>query len=548
MHATEKQIRFRAFVAAFVASSIFAEQGARAEVGADLRLLTAEQIQTDYAAGKYTTVELTTAYLKQIKTFDPFYNAWVTLNPAALADAAKVDAARGDPAVPKGPLFGVPIAIKDPMDVAGLRTTVGSAAFTKEKGGVEMVPATDSPLVARLRDAGAIILGKTNVPDFSRSGTNSTSSAIGPTRNPFDRSRVPGGSSGGTGVAVATGMAVMGMAEETGSSIRNPASANGIVGIRPSLDLIASTGVYPLNGFRDVVGPHAKTVTDAVAMFDVLAGADPGDPRTSVGAPSIPAGGYAANLDAGSLKGARIAVWGPGYNPAENAKLTPETKALFDRELQVLRDAGATLVEDPFAGTEWSATVAKVGPATPDSGFSYFVDQYLERLGPAAAFNSVAEYEALTGKDFYAIPNVPAETSTENPFTRADLTGFFTAREELRDMWSDILSSNNLDGLVMPQLAEKVPTLASGDPLRSTPGAAPNIMGIPGITVPGGFYDDGTPFSMYFLGERFDELTVMNLGYAYEQATLHRMAPTLVPLPPAAWAGLTTMAGVAAAH
>lgn len=495
------------------------------EASFDLKSLTVTDIQAGYAAGDFTAVELTEAYLNQIETYNPYYNAWTTVDDAgALSAAAEADAYMADHGSPGG-LFGVPVAIKDPMDVQGMPTTAGSTAFSSEAGGVDIIPDTDSPLVGRLRDSGMIILGKTNVPDFSRSGTNSTSTLMGATKNAYDISRVPGGSSGGSGVAVATGMAPMATAEETGSSITNPASASSLVGIRPTSGLVPITGVFPLAGtFRDVMGPLGKTVEDAALMFDSIAGPTQEDLRTLDSGDKIPDGGYVENLQPGQLDGARIGVYGPGYNTVE---LAPETQELFDRELDVLSGLGATLLEDPFEGTDWSDALGR-----PFSGtFSYDVSRYLERLGPGAAFNSIEEYESLTGESWYDIERMPNETPMAEPIIRADLDDYLEYRSTLRRLFDEIMEDNELDALVMPQLAEPVPTLESGDFISRTPGGMVNDMGIPGVVLPGGYFDDGTPFAMYFIGQQWEEMSLLNLAYDYEQATLHRTNPTLIPEP-----------------
>lgn len=491
----------------------------------DVQSLTVEDIAEGYETGAFTAVELTQAYIDQILAYNDVYNAWITFDFAgALARAAEIDAMM-DEVTDKPALWGVPIAIKDPMDVAGLRTTAGSTAFAAEFGGVEIIPDTDAPLVARIRDAGAIILGKTNIPDFSRTGTHSTSSVAGATHNAYDITRVPGGSSGGSGVAVATGMAPVAMAEETGSSITNPASASSLVGVRPTFGLIPSAGVFPLVGFRDVVGPLAKTVKDAATMMDVLAGPTTLDPKTLVSEGKLPEGGYAANLTLGALSGARIAVYGPGWN---STTLDTQTQELFERELDVLESLGATLIDDPFAGSDFE-TLRGENPG--GSTFGYDIARYLERLGPGAAFNSVEEYEALTGLDWYDIDRMPNESSAAEPTARPELDEYFGWRADLRAAFDDIMESFDLDAIFMPQLASPVPTLESGDGIRRTPGSAVNILGIPGVVVPGGYYEDGTPFASYFVGQQWDEMLLLNLAYDYEQATLLRIAPLLVPEP-----------------
>jgi len=492
----------------------------------DLQNLTVTQIQSMFSDGTLTSVELTEAYFEQIDTYNGIYNAWITLDrDGALAQAAAADALRAGGGE-FGPLFGIPIAIKDPMDVAGLPTTAGSKAFSSTTGGIDIIPDTDSPLVARFRAAGAIIMGKTNVPDFSRSGTNSTSSLMGATLNAYDITRVPGGSSGGSGVALATGMSTIAMAEETGSSITNPASASSLVGVRPTFGLIPSAGVFPLRGtFRDVVGPLARTVEDAAIMMDTLAGPTPLDPKTLDSGDKIPVGGYAANLSLGALNGARIAVYGPGWNDVD---LAPETQTLFQQELTVLESLGATLIDDPFLGTDFEFLEENnVGENT----FGFDVERYLERLGPGAAFNSTAEYEALTGENFFDIERMPGPGSVTDPTAREDLDEFYEWRTQIRAAFEQVMEDLDLDAVVMPQLAEPVPTLESGDGISRTPGSAVNLMGIPGVVVPGGYFSDGTPFATYFVGQRWDEMDLLNLAYDYEQATLHRVAPVLVPEP-----------------
>jgi amidase len=489
--------------------------------------LSVAQIKADYASSAYTPLELTQAYLARIAAYEPIYNAYITMNPSALLDAAAKTAEMSAPGFTPGPLFGVPIAIKDPMDVAGLRTTVGSTAFGAEAGGVEMIPDTDAPLVARLRAAGAIILGKTNVPDFSTTGSNSTSTLGGITHNAYNPLRTPGGSSGGSAVAVATGMAVLATAEETGSSITNPSSAASIVGIKPTFGTVPSAGVFPLAGyFRDTDGQFGKTVVDAALMYDIMAGPSYEDPKPHPSAGAVPPGGFLKYIQdhPTALAGARIGVFGPGYS---GTTLTPETQALFDVELDVLEAAGATLVADPFAGTNYRTLLQGV----PNSGtFTFDVTEYLKRLGPGAAFNSIEEYEALTGKVWEDIEDMPNATSPIDPAIRPELDAYRARREAIRGLFKFVMDEFDLDAMVMPQLAAPVPNLGAGG-IQRTPGAGPNIMGTPGIVIPGGYYSDGTPFAMYFMGKVNDDAQVISLGYHYEQITMHRVAPNLVPEP-----------------
>jgi amidase/aspartyl-tRNA(Asn)/glutamyl-tRNA(Gln) amidotransferase subunit A len=321
-------------------------------------------------------------------------------------------------------------------------------------------------------------------------------------------------------------MAVAGTAEETGSSITNPASAASIVGIRPTFGLVPSTGVMPGQGtFRDVMGPHAKTVRDAAVMLDIIAGPTRDDLKTLSSEGKLPAGGYVGALKDTALQGARIGVYGPGYN---NVALTPETQQLFQRELSVLVAQGATLVDDPFLGSGFFELTQN---APNSNTFSYDINNYFARLGPEATVNSVEEFKQLTGKDWYELPLQRGASPEGDPIARPDLDPYLKRRAELRAKFDEVMEQLDLDALVMPQLAAPVPLLESAEGIRRTPGGAVNIMGIPGVVVPGGYFSDGSPFATYFIGQMWDEAKLIGLAYDYEQATLHRIAPTLVPEP-----------------
>jgi amidase len=550
--------------------------------GLDFRTLTAEQIVQDYKDRKYTPTELTQAYLDRIATYNPVYNAYTTMNPNVLSDAAALTAQLANPSfVPPTPIWGVPTGIKDPMNVAGLRTTVGSSYFgtstigtggTVSPGAVEMIPATDSPIVARLRASGALILGKTSVCDFSRVGAHSNSSLNGLTRNAYNISRTPGGSSGGSGAAVSIGLAAIATAEETGSSITNPSSVNGIVGIRPTFGTIPSTGVFPLAGyFRDTNGTFGKTVRDAVAMYDMVAGPNI-DARPAPALNNIPAGGFLkyVNDNPNALSGKRVAklnLDGLGYSTTNVTNTN--TRALFQQTVNVLQAEGATVIDDPFgdsttlAGTptitNFVNNVATQVPSTwrnlinttgiGSSTQSWDVREYLKTLGPAAAFKSPEEYDtnfsAASGRTFFQIPNMPAETlvnnvvNTSDPATRPDLDPIRLRTAQLRAMFSQIMTTLDLDALVMPQLAAPTgafPANPNNVSISRTPGGAINIIGNPGIVVPGGFFSDGTPFATYFVGDLNEDAMVLALAADYEAATQYRLSnlpvlATFVPEP-----------------
>ena len=405
----------------------------------DLTTLTVDAVQDGFRTGAFTAESLAEACFRQIDTFNGHYNAIIFRNDAALADARAIDARRraGEPL---GPLAGVPVVIKDPMDMVGFPTTAGWSLLYSKTGGVDLMPATDSPVVARMRAAGAIMLGKTNVPVLSHTGTHADDSWAGPTLNVTMPSRVPGGSSAGTAAAVGASMAVLGLAEETGGSIQNPASAQDLVGIKPTIGLVPNAGVMPLSGNRDVVGPIARCVRDAALCLDVLAGYTSEDPKTLAGVGKKPPLGYTSKLHKDALKGARLGLYGPGWR---TQPLSAAAQALYARAAEELKAQGAILVEDPFRGSGFAAlrrtiTALSNFDARGLESVPYDLQKYLERLGPDAAVKSFAAFAQATASDSAFGPNgvlsfmhnLPQFVAClQAPTTPPDLSDFIALKE-----------------------------------------------------------------------------------------------------------------------
>src|ERR1700733_11161770 len=303
------------------------------QAGLNLVELTVEQVQAAFESGAFTAEALARACLDRIATHNPKYNAIIFLNPDALDDARTIDRRRAA-GEKLGPLAGVPVVVKDPMDMVGFPTTAGWSLLYSKTGGVDLMPATDSPVVARMRAAGAVILGKTNVPVLSHSGSHANDSWAGPTRNPAGLQFLPGGSSAGTAAAVAASLAVLGLAAETGGSIQNPASAQGLVGVKPTFGLVPTAGVMPLSGLRDVVGPIARCVHDAAVTLDVLAGYSAEDPHSAAGIGHLPRNGFAAGLRVHQLRGKRLGLYGPGWR---DQPLSQDAAQLYGRAQRELR-------------------------------------------------------------------------------------------------------------------------------------------------------------------------------------------------------------------
>ena len=510
---------------------------AAAAASIDLTSLTIETVQEGFTSGAFTAESLARACLQQIEAYNARYNAIIFMNDAALDDARAIDRRR-QAGEALGPLAGVPVVIKDPMDMVGFPTTAGWSLLYSRTGGVDLMPGTDSPVVARMRAAGAVMLGKTNVPVLSHTGTHADDSWAGPTLNVAMPARVPGGSSAGTAAAVGAAMAVLGLAEETGGSIQNPASAQDLVGLKPTIGLVPNAGVMPLSGNRDVVGPIARCVRDAALCLDVLAGYTAEDPKTLAGVGRKPVGGYASRLRPDALKGVRLGLYGPGWRAQP---LSAGTQALYARAADELRAQGAVLVEDPFAGSGFAELRQ---PTPPLANFDarglesvpYDLHQYLQRLGPDAAIKTFAEFAKATAREsafgpggvlsfMHSLPQFVA--CLASPTTPPDLSEFIALKERYLQIVDDVFARHRLDGLVFPQMREELPAIHSGGTIQETTVGELNIAGMPAVTVPAGYHASGAPFGLLFVGKLWSEAELLAYAHAYEGATRHRKAPSL---------------------
>ncbi|MCB8873962.1 amidase [Acidisoma silvae] len=504
----------------------------------DLVELTVETAQAAMAAGTTTSEALTQAFLDRIATYNPKYNAILFMNPNALETARAIDRRRAAGET-LGPLAGIPVVVKDPMDMVGIPTTAGWAQLYSKTGGVDLMPATDSPVVARMKAADTVILGKTNVPILSHTGADANDSFAGPTLNVAAPALLPGGSSTGTAACVAASLAVLGLAEETGGSIQNPASAQGLVGIKPSHALVPNAGVVPLSAHRDVVGPIARCVRDAALCLDVLAGFTAEDPKTIAGVGHKPKGGYTSKLSKDALQGKRIGLYGAGWR---NQPLSDEAASLYVRAQEELAAQGAVLVPDPFAGSGFAELRRQTVPgqdfdARGMESVPYDVEQYLKRLGPDAALKTFAEFAEATKADDAFAPGGALHYMTyarqfaaclANPSLPPDLSDFVEAREAYMEIFTAVFAAEKLDGLCFPQMRTDLAGLHSGGRIDETTVSEINIAGLPGVTVPAGFYASGAPFNLIFVGPKWSEAELLAQAYAYEQATHHRRAPTLL--------------------
>jgi len=498
----------------------------------DVCQLTIASIKDGLGERRFTAEQLTRAYLAQIARWEPTYNAFTFMNEAALERARQIDAQRRHGAE-LGPLAGVPIVVKESMDEVGFPSTAGWAPLSSQAGGHDLFPARDSTVVQRILDAGAIVLGKTNIPAFSDDNTRANSSWAGPTLNAIDRDLAPGASSSGTATAVAGCFAPAGLAEETGGSIQSPSAAQSLVGVKPTFALVPTNGVVPLAGStRDVVGPIATNVRDAAMLLDVLAGFSPRDPKTIAARGHIPDGGYTSKLRKHALRGKRIGLYGPGWSLLP---LSAETSALYARAIEELQAQGAIVVRDPFAGSGLAELALPDQPydfrGTESVAFDY--TNYLKGLGVDSldAFRQVigiSPFDDGGPLHYYADLLPVLKDSLNHPADPPDLSEFNQLRAQYTSIFGHVFRAHHLDGVVFPQAIEALPPLFSTVFIAETTVSAINIGGLPGVTVPAGQYaSNGSPFSLIFVGPHWSEADLLGLAFDYEQATHHRIPANL---------------------
>ena len=461
-------------------------------------------------------------YLDRIDQYDkrgPAINALITLNPRALQIADSLDrryAASG----PVGPLHCIPTIVKDNFETNDLQTTAGSLAL---KG---WIPTRDATMVARIRAAGAIVLAKSNLAEWAFSPYETVSSILpGYSRNPYELSRVTAGSSGGTAAAIAANEATVGLGTDTGNSIRGPSAHQALVGIRSTMGLTSRAGVVPLSNGADIAGPMARTVADAVAVFQVVAGEDPADAVTATGRGHREAD-YNTFVVPGGLKGARIGVLRQAY---ERPTTDSEVVAVFTRAVDALRAQGTTIV-DP-AGIDSLAAVIRV-PGPGCNAFKYDLERYLAARGENAPAKTIRE--VLRSGNYHPLAQTrlqAADTVSLPPEENPACTAREAMRVRFRAAVVQMMDSLQLDALVYPTWSN--PPRLIGD-LNTPHGDNSQLFspttGFPAITVPMGYTrGNALPAGMTFFGRPWSEGRLITLAYGFEQATHHRKAPTSTP-------------------
>jgi amidase len=486
---------------------------------------TIDKIHAAFCENTLTCVELVQGYLDRIAAYDqngPALNSYATLNPAALTEAAALDDAFKKSGKLSGPLHGIPIAVKDQAETKDIPTSFGSIAI---KG---YVPKEDSTLVAKLKEAGAVILGKTTLPDFATSWFG-YSSATGETKNPYDLARDPGGSSAGTGSAVAANLAAVGIGEDTGGSIRVPASFDNLVGVRVTPGLISRKGLSPLVVFQDTAGPMGRTVKDTAIVLDAIVGYDPKDPYTAAFAVAGHQGSYTKNLDAGALKGARIGVLKEAFGSDSDPDCA-EVNKVIRAAIKSIAAAGAEVVDvslpnlmDFILETSLYITHSR-----------HDINAFLGS-NPDFAYSSLdAIYkDGKYHKNLDLIKDIM--TGPANPQDDPEYYRKLAARDAFQRAVVNVIAANRLDGICFPCCQVLPPTRQELNDGRWTVLTFPTNTLIaaqtwlPSICLPAGFSSAGIPVGLEMVVLPYHEPDLFRLGYAFEQSTLHRRPPACAP-------------------
>jgi amidase len=536
-HSTSSRRKFlQRTLTSTAAAALYPALGAAREIGPagrpaafdvkpfELEEITISELQEGMQSGKFTARSLVEAYTTRIDEIDkagPRVNAVLELNPDALSIADALDQERKAKGA-RGPLHGVPVLIKDNIDTADrMMTTAGSLALVGSK------PPKDSFVAQKLRAAGAVILGKTNLSEWANIRSNHSSSGWsgrgGQTNNPYALNRNPCGSSSGTGAGISANLAAIGIGSETDGSIVCPSSANGLAGIKPTVGLVSRAGIIPISHSQDTPGPMCRTVRDAAILLSMLAGIDPDDPATSATAGRMQAD-YSKFCDPNGLSGARIGVARKFFG------FSDAVDALMEQALDVMRKHGATIIDPAEIETlgkfdESESTVFMYELKTD-------LNAYLARLGPSAPVKTLKDIIDFNDRNRqkempYFGQDLFLKSQSKGPLTEKEYTDALTKNHQLaRTEGIDAtMDKNRLDAIIAPTGGPAwITDLVTGDHFSGGSSNAAAVAGYPNINVTAG-YIFGLPVGISFFGRAWSEPTLIKLAYAFEQATKPRRTP-----------------------
>jgi amidase len=526
-------ISFRLFV---TAATLVLAPLAAAPKTFELATATVADINDVFDAGALTSEKLLGLYLKRIEAYDkagPKVNAVITVNPKALEEARALDAERKAKG-PRSPLHGIPVVLKDLIDATGMPTTAGFTPF-----GAPMPP-RDATIVARMKAAGAIILAKVSTTNWFGHGFEDTH-PIGESLNPYNLDLSPGGSSNGSGVAMAAWFATLAIGTDTSVSVQSPSSNCSVVGLVGTYGMVSRAGIVPRGATQDRPGPMGRSVYDVASLYSVIAGWDAEDFTTFSPMGHFPQSDWAQQLRGSSLVGKRIGVLremvpaGPEF---------AESRAIFEQAITDLRAAGAYVVDPILTGNPTIAVDTSQGRGrTAEYEKFGFTDAYLARLGAAAPFKSTAEMIAKVGKDKFSASMLTA-ADLPPPEKSPDYLARYVSRQMYIDLIAELQARYKLDGFVQPftlvvptpnsaaRTAGTAPGARRGGSYGDRPGVnnLTSTTGLPAVVVPGGYTPkQNFPIAIQFFGQAHSDLAIIKLAYAYEQATKHRKLPTTTP-------------------
>ena len=487
----------------------------------DLMEASVSSLQAGYTGGSFTCEQVVQFYLDRIQRYDragPELNAIINLNPHALEIARELDGRfRHDPAS-IGPLHGIPVILKDNYNTMDVVTTGGSVILENSQ------PDSDAFIAGKLRAAGAVILAKSNLGELARNAVTA-SSLGGQTKNPYDLTRTNGGSSGGTGAAIAANFGVLGTGSDTGQSTRSPASAGSLVGVRATKGLLSRAGIIPLSGTQDEPGPITRSVADAARMLDVMAGYDPADPVTAFSQGKQPAS-YLESLEHATLAGARFGLLTDFVGEEERHQ---EVNGALSSAVETMQALGATVVEVSIP--ELDELTANI--ATASFEYKELFNAYLASLPQPGAVKDLDEFIA-DGRFLPSLrPGLETDTARENPRQSEEDMSRILRRQTLREAVAVVMAENRLDALLYPH--QQILVVAIGEEQLERNGVLSNSTGFPAVTFAGGFSSVsetaplGVPVGIELLGLDWTEPMLLRFAQAFETQARVRRPPLSVP-------------------
>lgn len=485
----------------------------------DIMETTVAKVHAAMLAGELTCRELVEAYLARIEAYEhdgPAINAIILINPKALEEADRLDAALTETGGLTGPLHGIPVMLKDNVDTYDMATTAGSASLAG------FVPDDDAFIAARLRAAGALILAKTNLHEFAIWG-ETISSILGQTVNPYDPTRTPGGSSGGTGAAIACNIGIIGIGTDTINSIRSPSSANSLVGIRPTIGLVSRDGIVPYSLTQDTAGPICRTVEDCVRTLDVIAGYDKADAETAWSVGRQPES-YLPYLKADGMRGKRIGILESFFGKED---YNQDVNKVVREAMKFFEEGGATLI--PIEDDIDSAWLTKDVSVHLDD-FKTHLNSYLSVLRPDAPVHSMEE--VLASGKYHPGVEENMLTAMKLDVGTPEYNKKLIRQAEVRTRVMKIMADLELDAIIYPHQQQLVCKIGDGQKQRN--GVLCSTTGFPSIAVPAGFAPSpeapiGVPVGMEIIGRPFSEPTLIEIAYSFEQLSHLRRPPVSAP-------------------